>query len=142
VAALVAVAPAVAELLQAEVARSFSKWSPTKRLHWEPGGQVSGGPVLPKNRHVPERSCVACGAKMPKAQLVRVAQTSQGPITVDVAGRGPGRGAYLCRIPDCWGRAISKGALDRSFKKDLSSQDLESVRTYYETNIAPQTTAP
>ena len=97
---------------------------------------------MPKIRHVPKRSCVACGAKMPKARLVRVARTSQGPITVDIAGRESGRGAYLCRIPDCWGRAIRKGALDRSFKKDLSAQDLESVRTYYETNIAPQTTAP
>ena len=97
---------------------------------------------MPKNRHVPERSCVACGAKMPKAQLIRVVRTSQGPIIVDTTGREAGRGAYLCRIPDCWGRAIGKGALERSFKKDLSSLELEPVRTYYEANIAPQNTAP
>ncbi len=96
---------------------------------------------MPKNRHVPERSCVACGAKMPKAQLIRVVRTGPGPIIVDVAGREPGRGAYLCRIPNCWERAIGKGALERSFKKDLSALDLEPVRTYYEANIAPQATA-
>jgi predicted RNA-binding protein YlxR (DUF448 family) len=94
---------------------------------------------LPKNRHVPERSCVACGAKTPKAQLIRFVRTSQGPIIVNTTGKEAGRGAYLCRIPDCWEKAIGKGALERSFKKDLSVKDLEPVRTYYEANIAPQT---
>jgi len=95
---------------------------------------------LPKNRHIPERSCVACGLKMPKAQLIRVVKTSEGPIIVDTTGRESGRGAYLCHTPDCWERALGKGALQRSFKQDLSSQDLEAVKTYYQENLAPQTT--
>ena len=130
-----AVEPAVAKLLPAEAARSFPESPSTKGSRW----QVSGGPVLPKNRHVPERSCVACGAKTPKAQLIRFVRTSQGPIIVDTTGKEAGRGAYLCRIPDCWEKAIGKRALERSFKKDLSVKDLEPVRTYYEANIAPQT---
>ena len=95
---------------------------------------------MPKSRHIPERSCVACGLKMPKAQLIRVVKTREGPIIVDTAGREAGRGAYLCHTPDCWERALGKGALQRGFKQDLSSQDLEAVRTYYEENFAPQTT--
>ena len=137
----VAVEPAGAEPLPAEAARFFPEWSPIKGFHRKPSGQFSGGSALPKIRHIPERSCVACGAKMPKAQLVRVVRTNQGPIIVDITGRESGRGAYLCRIPDCWSRATRKGALARSFKTDLSTQDLEPVRTYYEANIAPQTTA-
>ncbi len=97
---------------------------------------------MPKSRHVPERSCVACGAKMPKAKLVRIVRTSQGPIIVDTTGRESGRGAYLCHIPECWGRALEKRALDRSFKQDLSDQDLEPIRTYFEANISPQAAAP
>ncbi len=79
---------------------------------------------------------------MPKAQLVRVVRTTEGPVIVDIKGRESGRGAYLCHIPDCWGRALGKGALERSFKHDLSTRDLEPVRTYYEANIAPPATAP
>ena len=97
---------------------------------------------MSKNRHVPERSCVACGVKMPKVQLVRVVRINQGSVIVDTTGRAPGRGAYLCRIPQCWDRALGKRALGRSLGQDLSSQDLELVWTYYDENIAPQTTAP
>ena len=79
---------------------------------------------------------------MPKAQLVRVVRTSQGPVVVDINGKEAGRGAYLCHIPDCWDRALGKGALERSFKQDLSNQDLDPVRAYYEANIAPPATAP
>ena len=97
---------------------------------------------MPKSRHVPERSCVACGAKMPKAQLIRIVRTAQGSIVVDINGRESGRGAYLCHIPECWDRALGKGALERSFKQALSAQDLGTVQTYYESNIAPPATAP
>ena len=79
---------------------------------------------------------------MPKVQLLRVVRTTQGPVAVDTTGRESGRGAYLCRTPECWSRALGKGSLGRSLGEDLSSQDLEPVRTYYEENIAPQATAP
>jgi len=32
--------------------------------------------------------------------------------------------------------------LDRSFKQDLSDQDLEPIRTYFEANISPQALEP
>ncbi|HIN35520.1 MAG TPA: YlxR family protein [Dehalococcoidia bacterium] len=79
---------------------------------------------------------------MPKAKLVRIVRTSQGPIIVDTTGRESGRGAYLCHIPECWGRALEKRALDRSFKQDLSDQDLKPIKTYFEANISPQAAAP
>lgn len=135
-----AVEHAVAELLPAVAAKTFPDWSPAGyagETQANTGGKFSRGTALPKNRHVPERSCVACGAKMPKAQLVRIVRTGQGPIIVDNNGRESGRGAYLCHIPECWDRAIGKGALERSFKQALSTQDLRPVRDYYESNIAP-----
>ncbi|MBC8279757.1 MAG: YlxR family protein [Chloroflexi bacterium] len=97
---------------------------------------------MPKNRHVPERSCVACGSKVAKAQLNRVVKTAQGSIIVDTTGREPGRGAYLCHLPDCWDKAIHKGALQRGFKQDLSDKELEPIRIFYEENIASRATAP
>jgi predicted RNA-binding protein YlxR (DUF448 family) len=95
---------------------------------------------LPKSRHVPERSCVACGNKMPKAKLIRVVRASDGSIIVDTTGRESGRGAYLCHLPQCWRKALTKGSLQRSFKKVLSTKDLEPIQTYYEENLASQAT--
>ena len=77
---------------------------------------------------------------MPKAKLIRVVRTSEGSIIVDTTGRESGRGAYLCHLPECWGKALTKGPLQRSFKENLSTKDLEPVRTYYEENLASQAT--
>jgi predicted RNA-binding protein YlxR (DUF448 family) len=126
----------------AEAAKScLAERFPTKNFLSKVHGTYSGGPDLPKSRHVPERSCVACGVKMAKMQLVRVVRDTQGAVSVDATGRAPGRGAYLCRAPECWERAISKGTLKRSFGQDIASQDLELVQAYYQENIAPQATA-
>ncbi|PKB71132.1 MAG: hypothetical protein BZY87_06945 [SAR202 cluster bacterium Io17-Chloro-G6] len=94
---------------------------------------------MPKRRHIPERSCVACGKKMAKSQLVRVVRSAQGSVAVDATGRAPGRGAYLCRTPDCWDRAVAKGTLGRSLGQEIAPQDLEQVRTYCQENFAPPT---
>ena len=97
---------------------------------------------MPKIRHVPERSCVACGSKLPKTQLIRVVRTTQGIIIVDTDGKEPGRGSYLCHLPVCWEKAIDKGALLRGFKQDIPRKDLEAVKAYFEQHIASHTSAP
>ena len=78
---------------------------------------------------------------MPKLQLVRVVRAAQGSVAVDSTGKASGRGAYLCRNPECWDRAVAKGTLRRSLGQDISIQDLEQVRAFYQENVAPQTTA-
>jgi predicted RNA-binding protein YlxR (DUF448 family) len=83
---------------------------------------------LPRKRHIPERTCVACGSKKPKAEFVRVARSPQGQVSVDRTGKAPGRGAYVCG-PDCWDTALGRGRLARSLGSALSAQDLESLRT-------------
>jgi len=75
---------------------------------------------------------------MAKLQLIRVVGNAQGSVSVDATGRAPGRGAYLCRNRECWDRAIGKGTLGRSLGRDISSQDLEQVRAYYQGNIDPK----
>ena len=82
---------------------------------------------MPRKRHIPERSCVACGSKRPKRELVRVATSPQGEVSVDLTGKAPGRGAYVCG-PDCWESALGRGRLARSLGRSLSKSDLESLR--------------
>ncbi len=43
-------------------------------------------------------------------------RTPDGSITVDVSGRAPGRGAYLCRTAACWDIAGRKRAIEHALK--------------------------
>ena len=43
------------------------------------------------------RTCVACGVKAPKSDLLRVVGTAEGQPSVDIKGRSDGRGAYVCK---------------------------------------------
>ena len=82
---------------------------------------------MPRKRHIPERTCVACGSKKPKAELLRVARSPQGQVTVDPTGRAPGRGAYICG-PNCWETALGRGRLARSLGSTLSGNELDAIR--------------
>ena len=97
---------------------------------------------MAKDRHVPERSCVACARKLPKRDLIRIVKTPQGAVTVDPNGKSAGRGAYLCWTPSCWQRGIEKGGLERSLKLEISTQDKSSLLEFYNKEIlqAPEAT--
>ncbi len=82
---------------------------------------------MPRKQHIPERTCIGCGNKKPKVELVRVARSPQGQVSVDNTGKAPGRGAYVCG-PDCWDTALGRGRLARSFGSALSAKDLETLR--------------
>jgi uncharacterized protein len=72
---------------------------------------VSAAPTAPNpERHVPERSCVACRRKRPQGELLRLTRTAAGwQLT---AGARQGRGSYLCGdTSGCW----SEKRLKRSF---------------------------
>ncbi len=64
----------------------------------------------------PERTCVGCRGKAPQRQLLRVVRGPDGEVTVDAAGRSPGRGAYLHRDPACVGLARRRRALERALR--------------------------
>ncbi len=66
-------------------------------------------------KKIPMRQCVGCGVSRPKKELVRVVKNSAGEISLDPAGKKPGRGAYLCPDPACLAKAQKKKALERAF---------------------------
>ncbi len=78
-------------------------------------------------RHVPVRTCVMCGTKTAKRDLVRVVLTPQGECIVDETGKRPGRGAYLCHRPECWERAGSTDRLARALRGEVRASDKESL---------------
>lgn len=57
---------------------------------------------MAKPKHIPIRQCLACRARRPKRELLRIVMGESGP-TIDPTGRKPGRGAYVCPDrPECW----------------------------------------
>ena len=92
-----------------------------------------------KGRHIPERSCVSCGQKLPKRDLVRILRTPAGVIVVDSTGKGAGRGAYLCRSSNCWQQGMRKGALERSLKVPLSIEDREQLLAFFQEALSEPT---
>lgn len=82
---------------------------------------------MPRKKHTPERTCVACGVKRPKVELVRIARSPQGQMSVDLVGKAPGRGAYVCG-PGCLETAVNRNRLARSLGQPLSANDLETLR--------------
>jgi predicted RNA-binding protein YlxR (DUF448 family) len=82
------------------------------------------------HRHVPERTCVACHEVKPKRELVRLVCGAGGVVEVDTLGRKPGRGAYLCRSPECWHRGVNKGKLEHALRSRLSAESRASLMKY------------
>ena len=74
-------------------------------------------------RHQPERSCVACRHKRPKRDLLRIALAANGRLSLDLRGRAPGRGAYLCTSAACWERAAAGRQLSAALRTDLNDDD-------------------
>ena len=47
-------------------------------------------------KKIPARQCIGCMTSRPKKELVRVVRAPSGEISIDLVGKKPGRGAYLC----------------------------------------------
>ncbi|MDO8490766.1 MAG: YlxR family protein [Dehalococcoidia bacterium] len=84
----------------------------------------------PRVRHVPERSCVACGAKRAKADLVRVVCSPAKTVEIDLQGKKLGRGAYFCKSAACWESGLKKGRLEHVLKDRLNPEERESLSKY------------
>lgn len=67
---------------------------------------------MPKK--TPLRQCLGCREMKPKAELMRVVRSPEGTVSVDLRGKAPGRGAYVCRSADCLKKALRSKAVSRS----------------------------
>lgn len=68
-----------------------------------------------QNRKIPVRMCSGCGEHFPKKDMVRVVRSPEGEISVDLIGKKPGRGAYICHSRECMKKARKARRLERSF---------------------------
>jgi uncharacterized protein len=78
------------------------------------------------------RTCVGCGTRAAKSDLLRVVAVD-GQIVADPAARRPGRGAYLHPSLDCVERARRRRAIPRALRVTGSLADGELVRYLQQT---------
>lgn len=90
-----------------------------------------------RTRPHPQRSCVSCGVKADKRDLVRVVRSPEGECVVDETGKRAGRGAYVCRRPGCWSGALRTPRLSRALRGDIGDDDRERLATFAESMRAP-----
>jgi uncharacterized protein len=75
-----------------------------------------------KQRKIPMRKCVSCQEMFPKKELIRIVRDPQGEVKADLTGKMSGRGAYLCRNPECFTLAKKRKALERALEVKISDE--------------------
>ena len=72
---------------------------------------------MPKK--IPLRQCLGCREMKPKRELVRVVRSPEGTVSLDLRGKAPGRGAYVCHAPDCLKKALRSRAIARALEVEI-----------------------
>lgn len=72
---------------------------------------------------MPLRTCVVCGRKEEKPNLLRISIELKPDLTQTV----PGRGAYICKNVLCIEKLHNKNTIARSLRRKPSKGDLDSV---------------
>lgn len=86
-----------------------------------------------RQRKVPLRMCTGCREMKPKKELVRVVKTvtkkadengvgEEFEISLDLIGKKPGRGAYICKNPECFIKARKSRQLERAFSCQIPEE--------------------
>ncbi len=58
----------------------------------------------------------------PKKELVRVVRSPEGEVSLDLTGKKPGRGAYVCRNAECMAKAKKAKRFDRAFSCEIPDE--------------------
>ncbi len=83
-------------------------------------------------RKIPQRRCIGCNEQKDKRELIRIVRNREGEISVDLTGKKPGRGAYICRDVNCLRLAKKGKKLEKAFDTAIS----EEIYTRLEQEIA------
>ena len=70
-------------------------------------------------KNIGERTCMGCGRKAHKSDLLRFVVDEKGKILFDPAQRAPGRGGYLCRREACFDQAVKRRRVSFRFHRDV-----------------------
>lgn len=81
-----------------------------------------------KVKKIPQRMCTGCMEMKPKKELIRVVKNKENEISIDLHGKKPGRGAYICRSIECLEKAVKTKRLERNLESKISEEIYEKLK--------------
>ena len=79
------------------------------------------------SRRVAERTCVGCQQVGPKDRLIRLVCGPSGHVLLDIHGKLPGRGAYLCAQRPCAEQALKRTRLQEAFRREVTLTSIDEL---------------
>ena len=76
----------------------------------------------------PQRMCLGCREMKQKSELLRIVRSPEGEVSIDLTFKSPGRGAYICKNPECFKRIIKSRALSRTLKTEIPEEIYEKIQ--------------
>lgn len=74
-----------------------------------------------------ERTCMGCNKKRQKQELLRIVKNKQGQISIDIEGKKPGRGAYICKNINCLEKLQKNKRIQKSFGTGLPDELIKKI---------------
>lgn len=81
-----------------------------------------------KVKKVPLRMCLGCNEMKAKKELIRVVKSPEGIVSLDMVGKKPGRGAYICKDLSCFEKAYKSKRLSRNLETEIGEDIYLSLR--------------
>lgn len=92
-----------------------------------------------KQKKIPMRKCTGCLQMKPKKELVRVVKApdtknengevvAEGEVSLDLTGKKPGRGAYVCPNTSCLEKAIKAKRFERAFSTAIPQKLYDGIK--------------
>ena len=79
-------------------------------------------------KKIPQRMCVSCRTRRDKRDLIRVVYRSNDEdVSVDMTGKKPGRGAYICKDRSCLEQAVKANRFDRGLHTKVPKDVLDDL---------------
>lgn len=77
---------------------------------------------------MPERTCLVCCNKGDKKNFIRIVKSKDNIVQIDLSGKLPGRGAYICKDLHCLEKMIKTNRLERVFEIKIEDNLYENLR--------------
>ena len=82
---------------------------------------------MARQKHTPLRTCVSCGTKAAKRELLRIVASKDGGVQLDPSGKADGRGAYVCRGGDCSLQGPIRGRVQHALRLELDQEQWDEL---------------
>lgn len=82
-----------------------------------------------KVKKTPKRMCTGCSEMKPKKELLRIVKNKENEISVDLTGKKPGRGAYICKNVECFQIAFKSKRLEKNLGSKISDEIYDRLKS-------------